>query len=118
MDKSDASAGASRGDRRQPSGGSVPKAGALVKASDTEGRDTARLGSLAIEVAGATMRQLPSCSPDFNPIETAFSKLKADLRKAAARTVDELWNVIRDALKTFTPKDCANYLAAAGCEPD
>ena len=118
MDKSDASAGSSLGDRRQPLGERVPKAGALVKASDTEGRDTARLGSLAIEVAGATMRQLPPYSPDFSPIETAFSKLKADLRKAAARTVDELWNVIRDALKTFTPKDCADYLAAAGYEPD
>ena len=63
----------------------MPKAGALVKASDTEGLDSARLGSLAIEVAGATMRQLPPYSPDFSPIETAFSKLKADLRKAAAR---------------------------------
>ena len=53
----------------------------------------------AIEAAGATLRYLPPYSPDFNPIENAFSKLKAVLRKAAARTIDDLWNVIRDALR-------------------
>ena len=73
---------------------------------------------LAIAAAGATLRYLPPYSPDFNPIENAFSKLKAYLRKAAARTIDELWNVIRDALDTFSPRDCANYFAAAGYEPD
>ena len=73
---------------------------------------------LAIEAAGATLRYLPPYSPDFNPIENAFSKLKAFLRKAAARTIDELWDVIRNALDTFTPQDCANYFTAAGYEPD
>ena len=73
---------------------------------------------LAIEAAGATLRYLPPYSPDFNPIENAFSKLKAFLRKAAARTIDELWDVIRIALDTFTPQDCANYFTAAGYEPD
>ena len=73
---------------------------------------------LAIEAAGATLRYLPPYSPDFNPIENAFSKLKAYLRKAAARTIDELWNVIRDALDTFTPQVCANYFAASGYEPE
>ena len=68
----------------------------------------------AIEAAGATLRYLP----DFNPIENAFSKLKAFLRKAAARTIDDLWDVIRDALSTFTPQDCANYFTATGYEPD
>jgi hypothetical protein len=44
--------------------------------------------------------------------------VKAFLRKAAARTIGDLWNVIRDALPHFTPKDCANYFTAAGYEPD
>ena len=73
---------------------------------------------LAIEAVGATLRYLPPYPPDFNPIENAFSKFKAYLRKAAVRTIDDLWNVIRDALDTFTPQDCANYFAAAGYEPD
>ena len=68
----------------------------------------------AIEAAGATLCYLPPYSPDFNPIENAFSKLKALLRKAAARTVDHLWRVIGDSLDAFTPTECANYFAAAG----
>ena len=72
----------------------------------------------AIEAAGATLRYLPPSSPDFNPIENDFSKLKAFLRKAAARTIDDLWNAIRDALDIFTPDDCANFFTAAGYEPD
>jgi transposase len=72
----------------------------------------------AIETAGATLRYLPPYSPDFNPIENAFSKLKAILRKAAARTIENLWDVIRDALPQFTPQDCVNYFTAAGYEPD
>ncbi len=72
----------------------------------------------AIEAAGATLCYLPPYSPDFNPIENAFSKLKPFLRKAAARTIDELWDVIRDVLPRFTPQDCANYFTAAGYEPD
>ena len=72
----------------------------------------------AIEAVGATLRYLPPYSPDFNPIENAFSKLKAELRKAAARTMEDLWNAIRDALPHFTPNACANYFTAAGYEPD
>lgn len=72
----------------------------------------------AIEAAGAVLRHLPPYSPDFNPIENAFAKLKALLRKAAARTIDDLWNAIRDALPEFTPDECANYFKAAGYEPD
>ena len=72
---------------------------------------------LAIQADGATLRYLPPYSPDFNPIENAFSKLEAFHRKAAARRVEELWNVIRDALDTFTSQDCANYSSAAGYEP-
>ena len=72
----------------------------------------------AIEAAGARLRYLPPYSPDFNPIENAFAKLKAILRKAAARTVDDLWAAIGDALQQFTPQECANYFTAAGYEPD
>lgn len=72
----------------------------------------------AIEAAGARMLFLPPYSPDFNPIENAFAKLKSILRKAAARTVPELWDAIRDALPRFTPEECANYFTAAGYEPE
>lgn len=72
----------------------------------------------AIENADAQLLYLPPYSPDFNPIEMAFSKLKAILRKAAARTVDALWKVIADALDAFTPEECQNYFTAAGYDPD
>lgn len=72
----------------------------------------------AIEAAGARMLFLPPYSPDFNPIENAFAKLKSILRKAAARTVPELWDAIGDALPRFTPEECANYFTAAGYEPE
>jgi transposase len=68
----------------------------------------------AIEAAGAKLLYLPPYSPDFNPIENAFAKLKALLRKAAERTVDGLWNAIGAVLPTFAPTECANYFAAAG----
>ena len=72
----------------------------------------------AIEAAGAALLYLPPYSPDFNPIEKAFSKLKAKLRKAAARTVDALWQVIGEVIDTFTPNECANYFASAGYDTD
>ncbi len=68
----------------------------------------------AIEAAGAELRFLPPYSPDFNPIEMAFAKLKAFLKKTAARTVDDLWDAIAHGIETFTPTECENYLAAAG----
>lgn len=68
----------------------------------------------AIESAGASLLFLPPYSPDFNPIEKAFSKLKALLRKAAERTVEGLWAAIGRFLDAFTPQECANYFAAAG----
>ncbi len=71
----------------------------------------------AIEATGASLRLLPPYSPDLNPIENAFAKLKALLRKAAARTIPDLWGAIRDALLRFTAGECANYFAAAGYEP-
>ena len=67
-----------------------------------------------IEATGAELRLLPPYSPDFNPIENAFAKLKALLRKAAARTVTALERAIAEAIDTFTPTECANYFTAAG----
>ena len=71
----------------------------------------------AIEAAGASLRHLPPYSPDFNPIEQAFSKLKALLRKAAARTIPDLWAAIAEAIPLFSRRECANYFQAAGYEP-
>ena len=71
-----------------------------------------------IEAKGARLRYLPPYSPDFNPIENAFSKLKATLRRVAARSIDDLWDAIRDALPSFTPHECANYFTAAGYQPE
>ncbi len=68
----------------------------------------------AIEASGATMMFLLPYSPDLNPIELMFSKLKTLLRKAAERTVDALWNRIGELLDHFTPQECANFLRHAG----
>ena len=67
-----------------------------------------------IEAAGATLLYLPPYSPDLNPIEMAFAKLKALLRKAAERTIDRLWDKIGEILGTFSAKECANYFDHAG----
>ena len=71
-----------------------------------------------IETAGANLLFLPPYSPEFNPIEMAFSKMKSHLRKAAERTVDGLWNAIGRIVDMFTPRECANYFIAAGYDPD
>jgi transposase len=71
-----------------------------------------------IEAAGARLLFLPPYSPDFNPIENAFAKLKALLRKAAQRTVDGLWAAIGRLVDTFTPTECANYFTACGYDPN
>jgi transposase len=60
---------------------------------------------------------LPPYSPDLNPIEQLFAKLKALLRKAAARTRDSLWSTIGDALDAFTPDECGNYIRNSGYDP-
>ena len=62
----------------------------------------------AIERAGASLRYLPPYPPDLNQIENAFAKRKALLRRAAARTVEELWHVIGQTLPQLTPAECAN----------
>ena len=67
-----------------------------------------------IEHTGAELRFLPPYSPDFDPIEMAFSKFKAFLRKTTARSIDDLWNAIAEAIDIFTPKECENYFATAG----
>lgn len=67
-----------------------------------------------IEAAGASLRYLPPYSPDFNPIENAFAKLKALLRKAAERTVEGLWSAIGQCVDLFSPSECQNYFVAAG----
>jgi transposase len=72
----------------------------------------------AIEAAGATLRFLPAYSPDFNPIEKAFAKLKAHLRRAAERSVDGLWKTIMRLAQLFTPTECANFFAACGYDHD
>ncbi|HJN59492.1 MAG TPA: transposase, partial [Alphaproteobacteria bacterium] len=71
-----------------------------------------------IEGAGASLLYLPPYSPDFNPIEMAFSKLKTALREAAAHTIDELWQIIAEIIDDFTPTQCQNFFTAAGYEPD
>ncbi len=71
----------------------------------------------AIEERGASLRFLPPYSPDFNPIEQVFAKLKALLRKAAERSVDALWDRIGELLDEFPPHECANYLKNAGYDP-
>lgn len=71
-----------------------------------------------IEAAGARLLFLPPYSPDFNPIENAFARLKALLRKAAERTVEGLWNAIGRIVRAFTPNECANYFATAGYDPE
>ena len=68
----------------------------------------------AIEAAGAKLLYLPPYSPDFNPIEQLFAKLKALLRKAAERSVEGLWNRIARLLDAFPPDECANYFRNAG----
>jgi transposase len=71
-----------------------------------------------IEAAGASLLFLPPYSPDFNPIENAFAKLKALLRKAAERTVAGLWHAIGRIVDTFSATECANYFAAPGYDPE
>jgi transposase len=63
---------------------------------------------------GAWFLFLPAYSPDLNPIEPAFSKLKAHLRKAGTRTFDDLWRAIGTICDLFEPQECWNYLSAAG----
>ena len=68
----------------------------------------------ALKQAGCWFLFLPAYSPDLNPIEMAFSKLKAHLRRIGARTIDDLQNAIASVLDLFSPEECQNYFQAAG----
>jgi transposase len=70
-----------------------------------------------IEQAGATLLFLPPYSPDLNPIEQVFAKLKAMLRKAATRSIDALWATVGTLLDRFSPQECARYFRHAGYRP-
>jgi len=86
---------------------------------DEDEGDTVFLGTLeeyfdAVRAVGARVFFLPPYSPDLNPIEMAFSKLKAHLRARAVRTIDELWKAIGQICDLFQPEECKNYFTAAG----
>lgn len=68
----------------------------------------------AIEAVGSRLLYLPPYSPDLNPIEQLFSKLKAMLRKAAARTRDTLWAAVADVIPSLSARECQNYFSNAG----
>jgi transposase len=68
----------------------------------------------AIEEAGASVRFLPTYSPDLNPIEQVFAKLKALLRAKALRTVDALWNALGSIIDCVSPEECKNFICHAG----
>jgi len=71
-----------------------------------------------IKAVGAELRYLPPYSPDMNPIEKAFSKLKAFLRKIAERSVGGLMNALETCAKIFKPSECVNYFRACGYDTD
>lgn len=81
---------------------------------DNLGSHKSKAVRAAIRKAGAKLFLLPQYSPDLNPIEQAFSKIKTLLRKAAERTVDNLWRTLGQLLETFQPTECANYFRNAG----
>ena len=95
----------------------VPKLwpGAVV-VLDNLGAHRARAVRAQIKAAGARLEYLPPYSPDLNPIEQVFAKLKALLRRAAARTKEALWDAIGLLTTRFTPDECRNYLVNAGYE--
>jgi len=72
----------------------------------------------AIETAGARLMFLPPCSPDFNPIEKAFARLNAILRRAGEPTVSGLWSLIGRLVDLFQPQECANYFTSCGYDTD
>jgi transposase len=91
----------------------TPKPGDIVVMDNLAAHKRAEV-AIAIEAAGARLQYLPPYSPDLNPIEMAFAKLKPALRKAAARSIDTLVNAIAVALAAFTAQECLNFFAAAG----
>ncbi len=93
--------------------GPTVKPGDIVVMDNLPVHRSAAVGD-AIRRASAELRFLPPYSSDFNPIEMAFSKFKANLKRRAARTVTELREAIAQATDILTPAECQNYFAAAG----
>ncbi len=89
------------------------KPGDIVIADNLSSHKVAGVAE-AIQAAGATLLYLPPYSPDLNPIERFFAKLKALLRKAAKRNVESLWAHIGELLRTVSPEECRRYFRAAG----
>lgn len=87
--------------------------GDVVILDNLSSHKSAKAGKI-LEQRGAWFLFLPPYSPDLNPIEMAFSKLKAHLRAIKARTIDQLWRSIGDICDLYTPAECWNYLKAAG----
>ena len=81
---------------------------------DNLGSHKSKAVRTAIRAAGAKLFFLPPYSPDLNPIEQVFAKLKVLLRKAAERTVDATWKRIGNILPAFQPEECANYFRNSG----
>jgi len=99
----------------RPHAPTLPRSGAATSSSSTTCPRTKVRPRVPQSRPGAKhLRFLPPYSPDFNPIEMAFSKLKAQLRKAAARTPDALRRAIGQAIDRFTPREIRNYFKAAG----
>lgn len=89
------------------------KPGDIVIADNLSSHKVAGVAE-AIAAAGATLRYLPPYSPDLNPIEQFFAKLKALLKRAKARTLDQLWQTIGTSLDCYSPEECARYFRHAG----
>ena len=113
--------GRRRGDQRRAVRGLRPAAAGADAAARRRGGDgqpgrpqAGRACAQAIEGAGARLLYLPPYSPDLNPIEQAFAKLKALLRKAGERTVEGLWRLLGRLLDEFAPGECRNYLRHCG----
>jgi transposase len=93
------------------------RAGDIVVMDNLSSHKGPRVNAL-IQAVGAELQYLPPYSPDFNPIENAFAKLKALLRKEAARTVDALWSAIGRLVDLITPAESINMFVAAGYDPE
>jgi transposase len=93
---------------------SRPSSRRATSSSWTTSAAKGRAVRAAIRAAKAKLFFLPAYSPDLNPIEQAFAKMKTLLRKADARTIDDTWRTIGSLLDCFTPTECANYFTNAG----
>ena len=85
-----------------------------VVIADNLGSHKSKAVRQVIRSVGARLVFLPKYSPDLNPIEPSFAKLKSSLKKAEARTLDDVCDAIGETLKTFTQQECANYFVHAG----